>query len=160
MIASERLLLRPLDDEDASFVLALLTDPDFLRHIGDRGVHDQDSALDYIEEATLLAVIERDSGRPVGLCGLIRRDFLDAPDLGYAFLPIGRGRGYAREAAGAVLAGIEERIVAIVNSENAASIAVLDALGFGFERVMTHPEDGEVLLYERALRAVPAEAGA
>jgi hypothetical protein len=30
-----------------------------------------------------------DTGQPVGMAGLVRRDFLDGPDLGYAFLPAG-----------------------------------------------------------------------
>ncbi len=44
-----------------------------------------------------------DGGAPVGVCGLFKRDYLDAPDLGYALLTHAQGHGYALEAAQAVV---------------------------------------------------------
>lgn len=162
-IRSNRLELRRLVAEDAAFVLELVNDPDWLRHIGDRGVHTLDDARDYLETGPmamyahhgigLLAVVRRDSGAPIGMCGLLKRDTLPDIDIGYAFLPAGRGRGYAREAVMATLAAATRdlglrRVVAITAPGNLASIKLLESVGFGFERNMHMREDGdEVCLF-------------
>ena len=45
-----RLRLRRLSGEDAAFVLELMSDPDFIANIGDRGVHNLEDARRYIVE--------------------------------------------------------------------------------------------------------------
>ncbi len=158
-----RLVLRPFTLDDAAFIVELLNDPGWLRHIGDRKVRTQDDARAYlthgpIAHATkhgfaLAAVALQNDAAPIGMCGLIRREGLDDVDLGYALLPAYRGQGYAREAAAAWLAcGFErfglQRIVAITSVDNAASGKVLEAIGMRFERRMRvagHEEDS--LLY-------------
>lgn len=168
-LTTARLTLRELDHDDAPFLLELLNDPDFIRHIADRGVRDLPAARRYLDEG--LRVMYRNHGMglwrvgladddtPVGLCGLLRRDWLPDPDLGYAFLPAFRGRGYALEAARATLDwGWRERgaqrVLAIVSPGNAASIALLQRLGFGFEGLQQMPGDaGEVRLYALQNRA-------
>ena len=102
----------------------------------------------------LYLVCLTDGGTAIGMCGLLKRDSLDDVDLGCAFLPAHWGNGYARESASAVLRLAWEefalaRVVAIVSPGNVASIALLGALGFIFER--SH-QNGEVMLYgcERA----------
>ncbi len=150
MLDTERLTIRRFTADDAAFVYALYNDPDFLRYIGDRGVHSIDDARAYIEAGPIasyarhgfgLYVVEVKPGmQPVGVCGILKRDALDAPDLGFAFLPDHRGRGYASEAARAVLAFAREtlgltRILAITSPDNATSMAVLGKLGFVLDRV-------------------------
>ena len=163
-LVTERLTIRPFTLDDADFVVALLNDPGWLAHIGDRGVRDAEGARAYLAHGPLAAqarhgfalwAVERrdDPGTPIGMCGLIRREGLDDVDLGYAFLPAGRGQGFAREAAGAVLVhGFDRlglpRIVAITSPGNVASGRVLEAIGLRFERrlrVPGHEEDS--LLY-------------
>jgi len=162
-----RLVLRCLEEGDAPFILELLTDPDWLRYIGDKGVHDLDGARRYIADGPgamyakhgfgLFLVGRKPSGTPMGLCGLIRRDGLDDVDVGYAFLPRFRGCGYAEEAAAAMVRFARERvglarIVAITTPENERSIRVLEKLGFAFERaIRLTPESREVKLFGRAL---------
>jgi [ribosomal protein S5]-alanine N-acetyltransferase len=164
ILETERLLLRPLTFDDAPFVLELLNDPDWLRFIGDKGVRTLEEARRYIETGPfdsyakngfgMLLVEQRADRAPAGLCGLVRRDVLPGPDLGYAFLPAYRGRGYAREAAEAVLrfaretAGID-RVHAITDPTNARSIGVLEHFGFRFERMLRLSETDEVRLYAR-----------
>jgi RimJ/RimL family protein N-acetyltransferase len=87
------------------------------------------------------------------MCGLIRRPQLADVDLGYAFVPEAWGKGYAFEAARAVLEhglrvlGIP-RVVAIVTFENASSIRLLERLGLAFERpIRMNPGDPEIALY-------------
>jgi [ribosomal protein S5]-alanine N-acetyltransferase len=140
-----RLLLRHLDLGDAAFVLRLLNDPAFLRHIGDRGVRTLDDARLYLEDGPLASyrqhgfglflVSLREDGTPVGMCGLLRRDGLPDPDLGFAFLPEHTGKGYAVEAGRAIVALARDacvlpRLLAIVSADNPASRAVLRHLGF------------------------------
>jgi len=165
-IQTERLLLRELVPADAPFILELVTDPAFLRNIGDRGVRDLDTAARYIADGPtasyarhgygLWRVELRDTGEPIGTCGLLRRDALPDPDIGYAYLPQHRARGYAQEAAAAVLRYAREalalpRVLAIVNPDNAASIRVLERLGMRAEgRLRLSEEAPEVRLFATA----------
>jgi RimJ/RimL family protein N-acetyltransferase len=148
---------------DAAFVLRLLNEPSFLRNIGDRGVHSVDDAYAYLAKGPLASyrkfgfglyrVQSKASAETVGMCGLVKRDSLDDPDLGYALLPEFSGQGLASEAAAAVLAHARSalglaRIVAIVDPLNAASIRVLEKLGFAFERKLRLPHnDTDLMLF-------------
>lgn len=148
---TERLVLDQLTEDDAPFLVELLTDPSFLRNIGDRGVRRQEDVAGYLDGGPrasyrrhgfgLLRVLERASGEPIGVCGLIRRPTLDDVDVGFALLPRFWGRGYAFEAAERVARhAFEElgirRLVAITNPDNAGSIRVLEKLGMRFERTI------------------------
>ena len=94
---------------------------------------------------------------PVGICGLFRRDGLDEPDIGYSTLPDFCGRGYAYEAAVAVIDYARDelglvRLIAIISPGNDASIGLIRKLGFEFERMHSMPgEDGEVRIYGKSL---------
>lgn len=165
---TDRLVLRHVERGDAPFILELLTDADFLANIGDRGVHDLEAAEYWVTEKMpdiyaehgfgMWVIAERESGAAVGLAGLVRRDGLDHVDVGYALLPAGRGKGYAREAARAVLEWAANQgiapVVAIVSPHNAASMAVLESLGLRADRRMRLPGVGQdSILY------VPAQDG-
>lgn len=156
---TEQLILRKLTHADAPFVLELLNQPSFVRFIGDRGVRTVADAETYLTNGPLasyerfdfglLAVVLKTTREPIGICGLIQRDTLPDVDLGFALLPAYEGKGFAFEAASAVLNdGFQKRklprIVAIVSPENARSIRLLERLGFTFERSV--PEEG-ILLY-------------
>jgi RimJ/RimL family protein N-acetyltransferase/Fe-S-cluster containining protein len=163
VLESERLILRRLCEDDAAFILELVNDADWLRHIGDKGVRNLDDARAYIRNGPvsmyaragfgLWRVELKADATPIGLCGLIRRDTLPDVDIGFAYLPRYRGHGYAREAASATLAygaGIVglRRIVAITSPENTASGRVLEDAGLRFERMFRIAgEDREVKLY-------------
>ncbi len=143
---TDRMFLRRLTVDDAEFVLALLTDPAWLRFIGDKGARTLEDARAYINNGPMamyerlgfgLFVTERKSdGVPMGMCGLIKRDGLDDVDIGFAFLPAYRGRGYAFEAAAAVMdygrniVGLT-RIVAITSPDNESSARLLEKLDCG-----------------------------
>ena len=150
MLETARLTIRRFTTDDAPFVYALYNDPDFLHYIGDRGVHSVADARAYIEAGPIasyarhgfgLYVVElKSTGEPIGVCGILKRDSLDAPDLGFAFLPDYRSRGYAGEAARSVLAFARgtlrlTRILAITSPGNAISMALLRKLGFTLERM-------------------------
>ena len=142
-----RLTLRYFREDDTGFLLALMNEPDFHRYIGDRGIRSQDDALRYLLEGPLMSyrrhghgllhVSRRDSGEPVGMCGLLRREGLSGPDIGFAILQSHGGLGYANEAARAAMQhahttlGITE-IFGITQPDNQRSIRTLGKLGLQF----------------------------
>jgi RimJ/RimL family protein N-acetyltransferase len=146
-------------DPHAPLVLQLLTDPAFLRNIGDRGVHNIEEARNYIATGPrasyqqfgfgLYLVEQKQPAAPIGMCGLLRRDWHPDVELGFAFLPTGRGKGYATEAAQATLdfarrsLGLR-RFVATTSLDNNDSIRVLQKLGFQFERQVSPAPHGRV----------------
>jgi len=166
---SKRLLLRRLEARDAAFILELLNEPSWLQFIGDKGVATLQSAERYIEDGPVamyrrlgfgLYLVElKGVAAPIGICGLIKRDALDDVDLGFALLSRFWGKGYAFEAASAVMsyAGVElglSRIVAIVSLDNHPSAKLLEKLGFRFERPLRLQADGEALkLYSASIGA-------
>jgi RimJ/RimL family protein N-acetyltransferase len=162
IIQSPRLRLRWLQHEDAAFIHELLTDPQFLANVGDRGVHDLQGARRYIEDGPgasyrrfgfgLYAVELKATGVAVGLCGLLRRDSHPDVELGFAMLPRARGFGYTSEAAAATLefAFNElhlQRIVAITAPHNGASMHVLERLGMHPIGRVQFTADGESQLF-------------
>lgn len=169
-----RLHLRRLDPgstADQDFLIELLNQRSFIEHIADRGVRDRAGAMRYIEQGPvagylahglgLLRVERREDAEPVGLCGLLQRDYFDWPDIGYALLDRHAGHGYAREAAQATLDwGWSVRrlpqIVASTTLDNADSIRLLERLGFRFHEVRqlpVHTEPSRYFVMDSPLRA-------
>ncbi len=157
VLETERLVLRRLTTDDAPFILELLNDPAFLRYIGDKGVRTQADACRYIETGPMASyerhgfglyrVELKDGGEPIGMCGLLRRDYLPDVDIGFALLARHRAQGYAFEAASAVLVHARDtlglkRVLAITSPANVTSISLLEDLGFRFER-MARPAENE-----------------
>ena len=163
VLQTDRLNLRRLDAGDAAFILQLLNDESFLHNIGDRGVRTIEDATRYILHGPVASyarhgfgfwLVElKESGTPAGICGLVRRDALPDPDIGYAFLPRFRSRGYASEAAAAVMSYARDalglgRVLAIVNPDNSGSIRVLEKIGLKFDRLIRVSEDApEIMLF-------------
>lgn len=145
VLATERLRLRELTDGDTAFLLDLLNQRGFIENIGDRGVRDMAGAAAYLRERVqgsyaahgfgMWLVEPASGGGPAGLAGLVRREGLDMPDLGYAIAETAYGQGYATEAGTGVLrwaravAGLR-RLAAITTLTNTGSIRVLEKLGF------------------------------
>ena len=155
-LGTPRLSLREVASSDAEFLLALLNDPAWLANIGDRGVRSRADAEAYIRSNIrahherhgygMYAVELKSAARPIGLCGLIRRDFLPGPDLGLALLPGFVGQGYASEAACEVMRHAQytlgiARLYAIVKRGNHRSIRMLERLAFNFERPLPLPAE-------------------
>lgn len=163
ILETERLIVLEFSIEDAPFILELVNEPSWIRFIGDRGVRSLDAARAYLSKGPiamyercgfgLYKVALKGDETPLGMCGLIKRDALPDVDIGFAFLPRYWGKGYALEAAAAVLAYGKSalglgRIVAITSLDNQSSIKLLEKIGFVFERRIRLPGDGsEVNLF-------------
>lgn len=158
MSDTPRLCLRKLNPADAPFILQLVNEPGWLKHIGDRNIHDLAAAHAYIANGPAASHIKygfgldlvsrNDCGQAIGLCGLLQREYLDAPDIGYAFLQACHGQGFASEAAAIVqqqarqVQGLK-RLYALTSLDNVASIRVLEKLGFRFEKLIVAPGSSE-----------------
>ncbi|RVU02765.1 N-acetyltransferase [Mucilaginibacter limnophilus] len=160
ILQTERLLLREFDLNDAPFILELLNTDEWVTNIGDFNVKTIDDAKGYLLSRPMegykkngygmWAVVIKETGQLIGMCGLIKRDTLDRPDIGYALLPQFTGKGYAFEMAEATLKyGMEklymQRIAAISIETNKPSINLLKKLGFSYEKQIRLSEDADEL---------------
>lgn len=164
-LETDRLLLRRFNVDDAPFILTLLNEPSFLRYIGDKKVRNLEGARQYILNGPIasyerygfgLCLVElRESHTPIGMCGLLKREELSDPDIGFALLPDFWNKGFAFEVATAVLHDARERlgiqrVLAITSLDNDASIKLLERLGFTLEKIITLATTGEqVKLFKR-----------
>ncbi len=162
-IQTERLVMRRLNEGDAPFINRLLNEASFLQNIGDRGVRNEDDAVAYLRNGPmamydrygfgLLHVSLRSDSTPIGMCGILKRDSLEHPDVGYALVPEHWGAGYAGEAARGVIDVAWRdfdlpRLVAITKPDNQGSIRVLEKLGFRFDQIVqATPDGGESRLF-------------
>jgi ribosomal-protein-alanine N-acetyltransferase len=145
LIETERLVLREFVADDWPSVLAYQSDPRYLRYYEWTG-RTQDAVRAFIgmfigwqgerpRTRFQLAIETRAEGHLIGNCGVR----LTAPgsrvaDIGYELAPDEWGRGYATEAARAIVAfGFEtlglHRIAATCVADNVASAHVLEQLG-------------------------------
>lgn len=155
-LETRRLALRRLVPDDAPFYLALVSDPAWVRYIGDKNLKSVEEARKSLVDGPiaayartgfgLLRVDRKSDGVALGICGLIKRDTLPDVDLGFAFLPQFRGQGYAQEAAEASVAHARDalrmkRLVAIASPDNTDSLKLLARLGLKHERTGSMPGD-------------------
>jgi len=159
-LQTARLRLASLTADDAAFILELLNTPGWLKFIGDRNVRTLKEAAAYVKKimgnaAVRYWVVRRlTDPAPLGIISFIKRDDLDYPDIGFAFLPAHAGQGYAFEAATAVMSHIHKedprtQILAVTVKTNRKSIRLLEKLGLQLEKEMTR-EGEDLLLYTTA----------
>jgi len=162
IVETARLQLRKVALSDGPFFLRLLNEPSWLENIGDRHVRSIAQAEDHIKSSIwtqyrasgygMYAISLKATLSPIGICGLVERSFLPAPDLGFALLPAYVGQGFAFEAAHALLEHASSsfgigQLYAIVKRDNGRSIKLLGRLGFHRERPYSMPQGEEVELY-------------
>ncbi|HEU4768599.1 MAG TPA: GNAT family N-acetyltransferase [Pyrinomonadaceae bacterium] len=167
VLETERLILRRLTMGDAAFILKLLNEPSFLRYIGDKNVRTLEDARNYILTGPVASYKQHGFGlymlelkQPktlIGMCGLIKREGLPDPDIGFALIPDFWNKGLAFEASAALLNDAQERlklprILAITSLDTESSIKLLERLGLTFQDVIRlSPEREQVKLFKREL---------
>jgi len=152
ILYTNRLQLSPISAEDASFILKLINCPGFIRFIGDRQVRTILQAKQYIgnlledPNITYWKIIKSDTLEPIGVVTWLQREYLPAPDLGYALLPEFEGQGYAFEASKTWLSHQKipnTPVLAICQAEHKSSIKLL--LKLGFQREGLFEKDGKLM---------------
>ena len=148
-LQSERLFIRTLTIIDAGFMLQLMNSPNWIKNIGDRRVTNKTEASNYILNKIipsykkngfgLFLVCLKENKKPIGICGILQREGLNTPDLGFAIIPAMEGQGFATEASKEVIE--LSTLAAITEPDNSASISVLTKLGMEFEQSIKLPED-------------------
>lgn len=159
---TDRLILKPTDETDDSFILELLNTPKWIKNIGNRDVHTLEDAQNYIKQRITgdfekkgygnYLVIRKSDGAKLGSCGLYDRKGLEGIDIGFAFLPQHERKGYAFESALRIRdAAFQEfdipKLCAITTKENVASQRLLEKLGLNFIKIVNLPDD-DLMYYE------------
>jgi [ribosomal protein S5]-alanine N-acetyltransferase len=164
---SSRLRLRLFDTSDSPFILELLNSPGWLQFIGDRNIRTLDDACTYLMDGPISSytkhgfglwiVLLKDKNIPIGMCGLLKRDSLSHPDIGFAFLPQYMGRGFATESIQATLKVAVDRfklasLNAITTPDNVVSKKVLARAGFSLIGKTTNDKGEELCLFLKSLQ--------
>ena len=158
---TERLLLKPTDEQDSAFILKLFNSPKFLQNIGDRNIRTLTDSRAYIREKIIsqhqrlgygvYTIIPKGGHEKIGICGLFDREGLKGIDLGFAMLPSHEGKGYAFEAANKIKEVATEEyqlkcLLAITSKDNSTSQRLLERLDFYLRGSTRLPGNDEVLL--------------
>lgn len=149
---TERLIIKPLAENDFEFILALLNSQGWLRNIGDRNVKNAEDAKRYIQKITenpeyhCSTFSLKGTGQTIGMITFIYRDTQDFPDIGYAMLPEFEKNGFAYEAVRKYLdkiiaAEVTKKVIAITLPENKKSVNLLEKLELKFSHNFI--EDGK-----------------
>ncbi len=162
ILDTQRLSLREFDINDSQFILKLVNSENWLRFIGDKGVKTNNDAKDYLKNGPLKSYEEngyglwlialKESQIPIGMCGLVNREILDYPDIGFAMLPNYIGKGYGYEIASATISFAKnnlnlKKIIAITDPNNIASITLLNKIGLNFEKTLALSKNDSVLVF-------------
>ena len=158
IIETERLLLKELSMDDSAFIYKIVNTEGWLQNIGERNVHSEKDAINYLSgpfksytdnNFGMWLIVEKANSSKIGLCGLINRPSLEDIDIGFALLPEFTKKGFAFEAANAAMDYAKnvlkiERVVGICNTDNLASIRLLEKLGLKIEKTITFENSKEV----------------
>ena len=149
-LETPRLILSELTIQNAAFILKLYNDPDFIKYIGNKNINSIEDAENFIDSGPKqsykvynhgLYLVQLKDKTSIGICGLLKRENLDLPDIGFAVLPNYRKMGFIYEASKAVIHDAKKRlhinkISAITSPDNNASIKLLIKLGFIFKKMV------------------------
>lgn len=141
---TNRLNIVPLNTNYKEFIIELLNSAGWLKFIGERNVKTSADAENYInkinnaENLTYWVAELKETNAPIGIITLIKRDYLDHHDIGFAFLPQYAKQGFAFEATKAILKEVMqkqqfEKMLATTIPENVSSINLLQKLGLRFQ---------------------------
>jgi len=161
ILETERLFIEPLSKTDSKFILELLNTQGWIKFIGDRNVHNEIDAGNYIQRILdnhncAYSVFKlKENKTPLGIITFIKRDNQQFPDIGFAMLPGYEKNGFAYEAARKymdeiVKNGQHKNIIGITVSDNWKSISLLEKLGLRFKEKYFEKND-ELSVYSVTL---------
>ncbi|HMT30547.1 MAG TPA: GNAT family N-acetyltransferase [Bacteroidia bacterium] len=144
-LSTPRLTINPISINDYAFIQSLLNTPGWIQFIGDRKIHSEEAAKNYLQKILdnpnvhYWIVRLKDGGVPIGIVTFMIRNYLEDYDFGFAFLPEYGKQGFAFEAASEVLKELKKnpeykQILAITLPENISSINLLERLGFMYDK--------------------------
>lgn len=160
---TKRLTITEATLEDCDFFYELMNSKNWLEHIGDRGINNFQDAEEYIQKSLidsyrkngfgLYKVVLKETDKPIGINGFVKRNYLNHPDIGFATHPTYEGCGYTSEAASELLRYGKEKldldpILGITSVENTASQYLLRKIGLNQQgKVKSSSDSEELLLY-------------
>ncbi len=156
MLETERLIMRPLSESDVNDIFAMRSDEEIMRFI--REPQGRSESFDWIklvsarwqkDKLGFCAVIEKDTDKFLGWCGIWRLKETGEIEIGYAIDKAHWGKGFATEAAERFMQyAFEElnagKLVAVARPENNASRRVMEKLGMNFVKIATFYEQSLV----------------
>ncbi|MBX2979430.1 MAG: GNAT family N-acetyltransferase [Flavobacteriales bacterium] len=152
-VSTDRLLFRHTSMDDLSWWMEYINSAEAIRFMA-LTVGSEASCREFIQRSMdrratdgsgLNAIIERSTGKPVGMIGLLTQvvDGVDELEIGYHLLPSAWGKGYATEAAIACKEFARQHkllrsVISLIDHENFASQAVAKRNGMSFEKDTVH----------------------
>lgn len=141
---TERLSLTKLGLDDYEFINQLVNTFEWKKFIGERNIKTEADAKNYVQKimdnpnVVYWVVKSKTENVKIGIITLIKRDYLEHYDIGFAFLSEYTKNGYAYEATIAIINDAIEnknhnQILATTIKENINSIKLLDKLGLTFK---------------------------
>lgn len=136
ILTTQRLILRPVEDRDAEPLHAIYSNSDAMRYWSRLPHTKMEETIEAIEDlkgrcgSNSFGLVIEYQGHAIGRIGLWQ-----FPEIGFILHPDHWGKGLAREALDAMIAyGLEtlglEEVTADVDPRNAASIRLLERIGF------------------------------
>ncbi len=145
MLETDRLILRPFDEKDVDAIYAMRSDPEVMRFIREPQSRDESASwLKLVssrwetEQVGFCAVLDKQTDKFLGWCGVWRLKETGELEIGYAIAKEFWKKGYATEAALKFLDYAFEKlnpdkIVAVASPVNAASRRVMEKLGMSYD---------------------------
>ena len=163
---TERLLISKFTLEDAPFFLELVNTPNWIKYIGERNIKTIPQAEEAIKKGHLKSYktygfgfytlqLKSEQNKTIGTCGLIKRDTLKHPDIGFALLPDYESKGFGYESSIAIMSLAKKqfklkKVLAITLPTNKSSIKLIEKIGLSYEkRVKPFEDDEELLLFAK-----------
>jgi RimJ/RimL family protein N-acetyltransferase len=140
---TERLLVRPWETSDRAEFRAMAIDPEVMKYVHGGEPYTENEIDEFLARqtrqlaehgVTMGALVEKQSGRIVGVCGVQPLGASGDLEIGWWLAREVWGRGYATEAGGAAMRHVLEtlarpRVVAVIDPGNVASQRVVERLG-------------------------------
>jgi ribosomal-protein-alanine N-acetyltransferase len=161
ILETQRLTLRRQQASDVAPLVDLWTDPEVTRYMGgprDRdwlqSVFEETAQNPYAERYDLWPVVEKETCQVVGHCGLLEKEVQGSAEieLNYILATSAWGKGYATEIGQALREyafremGVE-RLIALIDPQNASSARVALRIGMRLEREIVRPGGARRKLY-------------